>query len=161
MRALSTSPMASVNLRFDKNFGFSPYGNICTCFPEIVYFSTRNMLPKTSKVFTCENGEDCLNLNGAKYAKLVDLEKGPSVAKMEIDTADNGPLRKNSTRFSSDFRVRLAANAATQPENVRECRHETGCYHLFLQQGAKGPETQTLRCPLPICVRRTRPASFD
>ena len=75
MRALSTSPMASVNLRFDKNFGFSPYGNICTCFPEIVYFSTRNMLPKTSKVFTCENGEDCLNLNGAKYAKLVDLEK--------------------------------------------------------------------------------------
>ena len=113
MRALSTSPTALVNLRFDKNFGFSPYGNICTCFPEIVYFSTRNMLPKTSKVFTCENGEDCLNLNGAKNAKLVDLEKGPSVAKMEIDTADNGPLRKNSTRFSSDFRVRLAANTAT------------------------------------------------
>ena len=103
MRALSTSPMASVNLRFDKNFGFSPYGNICTCFPEIVYFGTRNMLPKTTKVFTCENGEDCLNLNGAKYAKLVDLEKGPSVAKMEIDTADNGPLLKTRRVFLAIF----------------------------------------------------------
>ena len=74
---------------------------------------------------------------------------------------------KNPTRFSSDFRVRLAANAATanaatanaatQPENIRECRHEAGRYN----KERRGLKRKQLRRPLPICIRRTRPTSFD
>ena len=101
----------------------------------------------------CILGTCCQNRRKCSLAKMVETvwirtvqnmqnlwisKSWPSVAKMEIDTADNGPLRRNSTRFSSDFRVRLAANAATQPENVRECRHETGATTYFYNKERRG-----------------------
>ena len=83
------------------------------------------MLPKSSKVFNCEIVED---------AKLVEREKYTFRCKNQTRYSRQRTSAKNSTRFSSDFRVRLAANAATanaatQPENIRECRHEAGRYN--------------------------------
>jgi hypothetical protein len=116
------------------------------------------MLPKSSKVFNCEIVED---------AKLVEREKYTFRCKNQTRYSRQRTSAKNSTRFSTDFRVRLAANAATanaatanaatQPENIRECRHEAGRYN----KERRGLKRKQLRRPLPICIRRTRPTSFD
>ena len=87
------------------------------------------MLPKSSKVFNCEIVED---------AKLVEREKYTFRCKNQTRYSRQRTSAKNSTRFSSDFRVRLAANAATQPENVRECRHETGATTYFYNKERRG-----------------------
>ena len=102
MRALSTSPMASVNLRFDKNFGFSHYGNI-------LHMISGNVILVTC----CQNRRKCsiaklLEIvwfwSGAKICKACRYRKKVrSVAKIELDTADHGPLLKTRRVFLAIF----------------------------------------------------------
>ena len=100
--------------------------------------------------------------SGAKICKACRYRKKVrSVGKIELDTADNGPLLKTRRVFLAIFAFVLQRTLRQRTLRLNRKTSGSAGTKPGLQQGAERPETQALRRPLPICIRRTRPTSFD